>query len=68
MENEIGYKIITSKSYFARLKNSIGKKEHTYREIDWMNTNRLMWKRGYVGGKTGQTVGAGSCLSSIYEN
>lgn len=26
-----------------------------------------MWKKGYLGGKTGQTAGAGSCLVSIYE-
>lgn len=33
-----------------------------------MNTNKLMWRKGYKGGKTGQTVGAGNCLASIYEH
>lgn len=32
-----------------------------------MNTHRLMWKNGYIAGKTGKTVGAGGCLASIYE-
>ena len=32
-----------------------------------MNTNRMLWKRGYLGGKTGQTQGAGNCLANIYE-
>lgn len=68
MENLIASKVICCKNYFARLKISIGKKEITYRDTDWINTNRLLWKKGFLGGKTGQTVGAGNCLVSIYEN
>jgi D-alanyl-D-alanine carboxypeptidase len=33
-----------------------------------MNTNRLMWKKGFIGGKTGQTNGAGACLVNVFED
>ena len=61
-------KISGTRQYFARLKFSMGKKQSSYRESDWMNTNRLLWKKGYLGGKTGQTQGAGNCLANIYED
>lgn len=60
-------KVMGMKNYFARIKILIGKKEIVYREVDWINTHRLLWKVGYVGGKTGQTTGAGCCLATIYE-
>ena len=36
-------------------------------ETDWINTNQLLWKKGYIAGKTGQTPEAGNCLASIYQ-
>ena len=37
-------------------------------DTDWINTDKLLWKKGYIGGKTGQTPEAGNCLVSIYQN
>jgi D-alanyl-D-alanine carboxypeptidase len=33
-----------------------------------MNTNKLLWKRGFVAGKTGHTIKAGGCLATVYEH
>lgn len=27
-----------------------------------------MWRKGFLGGKTGQTMGAGSCLATVYQH
>ena len=59
-------KVMSTKQYFARLKHSVGSKSINFREADWMNTNRLLWKSNYIGGKTGQTVSAGNCLANVY--
>lgn len=67
-ENKEALKIISSRSYFAKIKVSGTKKDIRYREIDWLNTNKLLWKKGYIAGKTGNTQGAGTCLASFYEN
>lgn len=67
IENPIAYKTISTRSYFGKLRIAVGKKEHNFREVIWTNTHKLIWKKGYLGGKTGQTLGAGNCLATIYE-
>lgn len=67
MANEIATKVMGTRNYFARLRVSMGK-SNNYRQIDWMNTNRLLWKKGYTAGKTGQTIGALNCLASVYQH
>lgn len=37
----------------------------SYREIEWTNSHRLLDGERYLCGKTGQTIGAGNCLSSV---
>jgi D-alanyl-D-alanine carboxypeptidase len=36
-------------------------------EVVWENTNKLLRRPHFIGGKTGVTVTAGPCLASCYE-
>jgi D-alanyl-D-alanine carboxypeptidase len=38
--------------------------------MTWTNTNKLLFSKdeGYIGCKTGQTINAGNCLSTVYKN
>lgn len=36
-------------------------------EVIWENTNKLLRRPNFIGGKTGVTVTAGPCLASCYE-
>jgi D-alanyl-D-alanine carboxypeptidase len=35
--------------------------------VVWENTNKLLRRPNFIGGKTGVTVSAGPCLASCYE-
>lgn len=36
------------------------------RKVEWMNTNKLLRRPGFIGIKTGITVTAGPCLATAY--
>lgn len=40
-------RIISTRNHLARIKISVGKKNTQFRELEWTNTNRLLWKKGY---------------------
>ena len=67
-------KIMACKSYKSEIKitgsGNAGNKEIDIRRITWTNTNKLLFSKdkGYVGCKTGQTLNAGNCLSTVYIN
>lgn len=37
------------------------------RTVEWINTNKLLRREGFIGIKTGITVTAGPCLASAYK-
>jgi D-alanyl-D-alanine carboxypeptidase (penicillin-binding protein 5/6) len=62
LKNEYVQQIAATKTYTLKIPNErLG-----LREVTWNNTNRLLWRDGYVGLKTGITRGAGACLISQY--
>jgi D-alanyl-D-alanine carboxypeptidase len=66
MTSPTAAKIMGTRNYFARMKTT--GKSSMYRQVDWMNTNKLLWKKGYIAGKTGHTIKAGGCLASVYRH
>ena len=48
-------------------KCTIFNKNGTKRPVEWINTNKLLRRPGFIGIKTGITVTAGPCLASAYE-
>ncbi len=62
MQFELFSKIVSTSKYQCWVSN-----EGTKREIVWENTNKLLRRKHFIGGKTGVTVTAGPCLASVYE-
>ena len=64
MKNEMIRLIVKKKTYNIFIKNKFGND----RDIEWINLNRILDINGFIGLKTGVTVPAGACLSSVYKD
>lgn len=65
MNDELFRKIVSTTNYKCTT--------HQYshpdikRSVEWINTNKLLRRDGFIGIKTGITVTAGPCLASAYQ-
>ena len=64
IKNQMISSIVQKKCHKIHIKNKFGNS----REIEWVNTNRILEIEGFIGLKTGVTVPAGACLSSVYKD
>lgn len=67
LSNPVCLKVMSTHRHTGELKWSVGK-EIESREKTWENTHLLLKEEGFVAGKTGQTLNAGNCLASAYQN
>lgn len=63
LKNQLLTEIVNTKVYNASVFNN---NTNTSRMISWFNTNKLLWKGGFFGVKTGTTPNAGACLIVAY--
>ncbi|KAL4480818.1 hypothetical protein ABPG72_001687 [Tetrahymena utriculariae] len=63
-EDKFTLSLCQAKSYSFEVKNII---DNTSRQINLVNTNKLLEKPGYYGMKTGYTNQAGGCLASLFK-
>ncbi|EAR87675.1 D-alanyl-D-alanine carboxypeptidase family protein (macronuclear) [Tetrahymena thermophila SB210] len=63
-EDKFTLQLCQAKSYQFEVKNQI---DNTCRQINLVNTNKLLEKPGYFGMKTGYTNSAGGCLASLFK-
>lgn len=56
--------IVHTKNYHVKVFNGL---LEGYRDLYWKNTNKMLWKEGFFGVKTGTTPNAGACLIVLYK-
>lgn len=67
LEIEVLCRIANTKCHIGELK-VYKNKDIIRRRIYWLNTNKLLLKKGCKGVKTGFTTRAGGCLSTLFES
>ena len=63
LKNSLIREIINTKTHTISIFNILINQTRT---ILWTNTNKLLWKKGFFGLKTGTTPNAGACLIVLY--
>lgn len=64
LKNSILQEIVNTKKYQVTVFNVL---LNSPKEFNWKNTNKLLWKDGFFGVKTGTTPNAGACLIVFYK-
>ncbi len=70
LDNKTAMQVMGQRNYTGRIYGVMYPKKgenKSYRQVDWENTNRLLMRKGYIGGKTGMTNRAGNCLQTIFQ-
>ena len=64
LKNPIVESIVNTKSYSFTIFNVVNNTERLH---SWKNTNKLLWRDGFCGIKTGTTPNAGACLIVLFK-
>ena len=63
LKDEMFVKVTRTEKYSCEVSRA---KSNNKRMAEWINTNKLLRRSGFIGLKTGITVTAGPCLASAY--